>query len=509
MVVFLIAAVAAAGLRLCALSRYFFMDGDSAVFALMAKHICRLQEFPAYMWLNHYAGALVSYLGALLFALFGVSSSTYMLAGLILSLSWVLVSLGIARKILEVPGYIAAACFVVVPPTAMLFYSLYPGGVQAETLLFSVIILYLLLDHDKFQMSERVLIFFWLGFFCGCGLWLSPGIFPSLLTVLSVFILTGNKIFKSRKIAIFAAGLMAGHLPAIIHNIYYPGATFFRLGGRFLNISRESLDSGNALSVLAHGLWGRALMIPGSVAQVPSLIARLLGTFNSLVFLIACVIVFIGGYRSFIRDRKLNAWVVLLIYAAWFVIFYSVAVGINGSRYVLGLIVIFPFVVGKMLSITWQRNKAFFYIILAGMLISNAVSIHKAWSKDQSPRYADLASWLAQRKYNFGFTDYLTAFPVIFYSNERVILSPTIFHPTFDDRYPEYTREVRRVRDPVYIIDTQEYPSVADQIELRLPQLGVQYQKDQFDRFAVYHGLSREVYPQELNVSANFYSGGT
>ena len=508
--VFVFAAASAVVLRLVALKRYYLLDGDSAVFALMAGHIQGLREFPAYMWLNHYAGALVSYIGAFFFAVRGFSSSSYMLSGAVLSLCWVLASLSIARRILPFSGYITAAFFLIVPPSVLLFYSLYPGGVQAETLLFGTLILGRVLAFSGPQVPELKRSFFWLGFCSGCGLWLSPGVFPAVLTALTVLMLRDRMIFLSHKIGVFAAGLAAGFLPGIAHNIFYPGATFFRLGGRFLNVSRGSLENGNLFIASGHGLWRMILMIPGSLAQIPSLTAELLGPVNAWIFFIAGAVVLTAGWRSFIRDRVMNPWMVFLIYAAWAVLFYSAAIRIGSPRYMLGLVVIFPFIAGKMLSIVRQRNKVFFWVILSVILTGNCLSIRQAWSVDRAPRYAELSSWLAQRKYAFGFSDYLTAFPVVFYSQERVMLSPTIFHPSFYDRYPEYTERVRRARDPVYIIDTQYYPSAARQIELGFAGLGVGYRKDGFDRFAVYYGLSRFVDPRELGLSEKnmVYPGG-
>ncbi len=503
LVVFLfsIGGVIAVALRIHALSRYLLIDGDSAVFGLMAKHIYQFQEFPAYLWLNHYAGALVSYIGALFFAVFGVSPFVYSLTGLVLSCCWVIAAIAIVRKILDLPGAIAAVGFVFVPPTRVLFYSLYPGGVQAETLLFASIILFLLLGYNMQDKKARFSSCFWLGFLSGCGLWLSPGIFPSLLTVLTVFMLKDKKVFLSNKIVVFAAGLLIGHLPAIVHNIYYPGATFLRLGGRFLNVSKESLGSGNAGFLLAQGLWQRILMIPNSLAQIPVLMIKLLGTFNAILFFIAGVVVLTSGYRSFAKDKIINAWVIFLIYGLWVVIFYSIAVGINAPRYMLGFSVLFPFVVGKFLSLIAVRNKAFFGLILAVILVTNGMSIHNAWATAKLPGYADLTSWLMEKKYNLGFTDYSTAYPVVLYSNEKILLSPTIFGTAFSERYPAYTQQVRNAANPVYIIDTQEYPLVVAKMERRLPELGVNYRKNQWDRFVVYHDLSRKVYPQELKLT--------
>jgi hypothetical protein len=377
---------------------------------------------------------------------------------------------------------------------------MYPGGVQAETLLFCALILYILFDYAVSEGKDSFRVYLFLGFSCGAGLWLSPGVFPSLLTVLTVFILKDRKMFKSKKIVAFLAGLLAGLLPVIVHNIHNTGATFLRLGGRFLNISRASLTHGDPSAVLAHGLWQRVIAIPVSMAQIPALLVKLLGMFNSVLFLIAGIVVLTAGYRSFIEKRKLNVWFICLIYAIWSVLFYIVAVGMNTPRYLLGLVVIFPFVSAKLLSFIRAKNKALFYLTLAAMLAGNAFGIANAWIKNDQPRYADLASWLARNQFYYGYSDYLTAYPVIFHSNERVIMSPTLYNSSFYERYPEYTRQVSRSKSAVYVIDMKQYPALSAQTELRFSRLGIRYRKQGFDRFAVYHDLSRVPGPQELNI---------
>jgi len=64
---FIFMIVAGVALRILMVLQTVQLDGDSAVFALMAKYIYELKEFPIFIWNAHYAGALPSYLGAFLF----------------------------------------------------------------------------------------------------------------------------------------------------------------------------------------------------------------------------------------------------------------------------------------------------------------------------------------------------------------------------------------------------------------------------------------------------------
>jgi len=488
-------------LRIKALSLYNILGGDTAVFALMAKHIYQLKEFPAYLLLNHYAGALASYIGALLFALFGVSFVAYSLTGLLFSLCWVFFVFLIAKKIHDLYGFIASVSVVLFPASLVLFYSLFPGGVHAESLLFGAIVLFLLIQWNEDKNREKMRSFFLLGFFSGFGMWLSPGIFPFFLTVLTVFFLKDKKIFLSKKIIIFSASLLLGHMPAIIHNLYYPGATLLRLGGRFLELNRAALSSGNVAAILAQRLLWRMSTIPASLARVPFLFSQLVGLFSCAFFFIAAIFALRLSYIKFSRQKIIDPWLICSVSALWLILFYAVAVGINSGRYVLSLYVVFPFIIGKILSNIAGRSRLVFGVILIAMVTFNIIGIHKAWREREIRHYSTLSNWLKSRNFYYGFSDYSTGYSVIFQSDEQVLLSPTVFPLSYGERYPAYTASVRNSKNPVYVMDVREYPKETQDMERQFARLGVNYSKEMVEEFAVYHSLSRRVYPEELNLS--------
>jgi hypothetical protein len=99
-------------------------DGDCAVFALMAKHIVELKEFPIYVPLAHYNGTLVSYIGAFFFLVFGVSSLSFSLAGLVFTLLWITAMLLLSSHVCsDRKCFSFVLAFVLLPPSQLLYYS--------------------------------------------------------------------------------------------------------------------------------------------------------------------------------------------------------------------------------------------------------------------------------------------------------------------------------------------------------------------------------------------------
>lgn len=109
------------------------LDAADAAFSLMALRIHNGLEFPIYLWRAHYAGTLVSYVGALMFGLFWVSSHVFMLSGLLLAVLWVALTWALLRAIAS-KTRILIWCMVLVPPATVLTYSQFSGGIHAENL---------------------------------------------------------------------------------------------------------------------------------------------------------------------------------------------------------------------------------------------------------------------------------------------------------------------------------------------------------------------------------------
>ena len=88
----------------------------------------------------------------------------------------------------------------------------------------------------------------------------------------------------------------------------------------------------------------------------------------------------------------------------------------------------------------------------------------------------------------------------MFESLKKITMSPTLFHPTFSDRWPQQTAEVRK-QDAVFVIDTWRRPQAASRLERSLKELGVSYEKKAVEEFFVYGDFSRRLLPEELDLS--------
>lgn len=483
-------------LKLALAHRLGSVDGDTAVFGLMAKHILELKEFSAYMPLMHYAGSMSSYIGAIFFKLFGVSFTVFNFIGIIFSFSWIVLILFMAKELLDRFGVIAALLSATLPFYYFLWYSSSP--VQCgDAVFFISLTLFILMKWAKSGYENRTAMPTLLGFCCGISFWITPGAAPALLTTATVILLycRKNPFFKA---ALFLlAGFLIGYAPAIVHNLHYPSATLFRLCGKVLNIDRSTLLAANPAGIVFQKILSKISLIPRSFFEMPNLIASLIGVPAAALFIISTV--FIVKDHGFRLGAGRDSWHVVCIYIYWSVIFHIALVQIPRERYMAPLCVIFPLFIGYILSRFRPRFRYLCIAILSMVILYNCYTIARSSPDKNANRYAALSGYLAAKGLHYGFSDYYTGYIAQFETKEKSIISPTLFHPAFCDRWPEETKRVRSAHDFFYAIDKHEYPEAALVLEKKCKEKGISYKKEDIEGFGIYYGFSSKIYPEEMS----------
>ena len=125
-------------------------------------------------------------------------------------------------------------------------------------------------------------------------------------------------------------------------------------------------------------------------------------------------------------------------------------------------------------------------------------TITRASSVFAAARYTKLIDWLIINNVTRGYSDYDTAYIVQFESKEKVLVSPTLFDPTFCDRWPENTKMIRGADDVCYIIDGRQYPRIIEPFEKNLSGFSQRYRKDIIGDFTVYRKISRALEPKDV-----------
>jgi len=473
------------------------VNGEVAFFGLMAKHILELKEFPAYMVSMHYIGSIASYVGAVFFKFFGVSSTVFNLVGALFSFLWVILIAFMAKELLGRLGVFVAILSAVLPVYGFLLYSLWTGQ-YGEAVFFMLLALFVLIKWAKSGYENETAAPMFLGFCCSVAFWVTPGAVPVLLTTATVMLTHYRKKPFYKAALFFLAGFLIGYIPAIAHNLHYPSATFFRMAGKMFDIDRSAFLVPNPAAIVFQRILLKILSIPGSFFKMPSLIASLIGVPAAALFIIS--IFFIIKDHGFSRDAGRDMWHIICIYIGWSVVFHIVLVQSPIGRYMAPLCMAFPLFIGYLISRFKMIFRPLGIALLSAVLLYNSYTIARAFPDKNENRYSALADYLVAKGLRYGFSDFFTGYAAQFETKEKSIISPTLFHPTFSDHWPEETKLVRNAHEVFYVIDKHDFPGAALALEEKCKERGIAYKKENVKGFGVYYDFSSKIYPEELFI---------
>ena len=103
-----------------------------------------------------------------------------------------------------------------------------------------------------------------------------------------------------------------------------------------------------------------------------------------------------------------------------------------------------------------------------------------------------------------GYTNYWTAYPLAFLSQERLIFIPRLpYHLDLrytarDDRYPLYTGQVAAASRAAYI--TTRHPELDSYLRDQFISLDISFQEAQIGDYRVFYRLSRPVQPVQIGL---------
>ena len=479
----------------------FMFYGDNAVAGLMAMHIGRLQEFPLYYWGAHYSGTLVSYIAAVFFSILGVSKTACALSAILLSWVWIISQYALARLLLGSAGALAALLVCLFPPFHVLRYATFFGGIYPETFAFSSILFLFAARRISFQPGHAALYYFAAGAAAGFGQWLSPGMLPASAAMLIFFAVAEKKAFWKNCLPFFAAGFAAGCLPAIVYDIEHPLASLYRMGGRLLDVDRSFLNEPGKAGVIAGRIAEKIVSVPRGLMRLPMAYMEAAGLLN-LLLLAGGAVLAVKEAAARIREKRFPGAVdIALVYAFVFAAFYALLLsGPASFRYAVPLYIAAPLLLGRAFEVIYGRRRKLAVIILAAAVCFNIFTVLRESGKKELYDIYGLAAGLEKTGLKYAFSDYGTAYLVTFLTKEKIIVSPTLFHADFYDRYPPYTRSARNSPDTAFIINAVTFPGQAELAQARLKELNIRFTRESLGGFVVFSRLSRRVYPEELGL---------
>ncbi len=496
----------------------FSFDSDEAIVGLMAKHILQ-GERPLFFYGQAYMGSLDAWINAIAFEFFG---QTVVVMRSVQTILWVVLLVSIyfcAQRCFQSSqaGWWAVLLFSL-PPVNQVLYSTVSLGGYNEALIIGVWCIYMAdrCSHLDFRKSW----YWWvgLGFVTGFGLWVFGF---SLLFSLSALIYLLWTLSKAKAIwhtwlksgGLWLGGLIFGIFPIWFY-LFENGVGVFiqELSGSAVNV-----QTGNLLTIWLTRFASYFLLgLPAGIGFRPPWSVDWL--MLPLIPFVIFAWIYIIRKSAHIAHSHSIVYLFYILPILLLAVFTFSSFGVDPSgRYFLPLFLVCCLLGAGVFS-NWTGTRAYLPVVLTSLFLIfqfGGTIQASILSKDGfTPQFApdtatvdsdviELQSKLATLGIETGFTDYWTAYPLAFLSDETQIFIPRLpYHHNLtytlrDDRYPTYSQKVYTAANNAFI--THQHPELDKHIQQKFNLLGVEWKMDEsVTGYRIYYDLSSPVTPEDI-----------
>jgi 4-amino-4-deoxy-L-arabinose transferase-like glycosyltransferase len=510
-----------------------FMQSDEAIVGLMTKHIISRGQFPIFAYGEERSGALVTYLVAPFFYLFGASNLVFKSVTIIVSLVFACLLYLLAKRIGDKRTGLFALALSVFGPALLIMWSVHAAAEYLLAMVCGVSAL-LLCDEILFAgqlrsvkgpLARRHVTYGSLGLVMGIGFWVSPLIVSFIGAAWIVLFLRDRKCFFRPTFLVFFLFFVVGNLPGLLFNALPELRSAAGLLGAPNWISYTSLFTASA-----EPLWSKIFGLPRAllgVARVslPVLVGGSLWEYETGLLRRSMAVVMMGFWltavlytlgarvRLWMGQEGRRRWTLTSVDAPilqFFLTFLIFAVSqyrwlAREPRYLLPVFAFLPIAGACFLSWLHSRQKAWAYSVLSLVLLFNLTSSiwfsqsldpdHGLWPKDEA-----LIRYLIDHEIRHPVANYWIAYAITFESDEQVIPVPigyskfTMYGDVLDNSAPThyiFRKRERDDRDFAFFSYGLVGPQwTAQDFADYLQETGVPqqvYQVQEFEHYALYH----------------------
>ncbi len=241
---------------------------DHGTAALMSLHILQGRETPVYFYGWFYIAAIGAYVGAAMFALFGVSVGSLCLAMTLFTLLWVYATYLLFSRLVGKWGGVIAAALVAFAPFTVMWYSVVPLLGYPPTFAFGTLVLYLGVRLNDRELSSRAEwgCLIGMGALTGIAIWTNPLCAAYLIVGFGLLV---AHVVRSRfrrglliKLAVAFGVLLVALLPVLVTVFEYGFAALFGFRSPRFSLVPQNFE-------LLHGYYVKDMLLKGSSAQGP------------------------------------------------------------------------------------------------------------------------------------------------------------------------------------------------------------------------------------------------
>jgi hypothetical protein len=407
--------------------------GDEAVAGLMAIHIAKGQDYPVFFYGQSYFGALEPYLNAVLFSLLGFHPNLIYLLPVLFSTLLVAVEYFWVKKTFGEDVALYSSFVIALVPFVYLEETLFASGGFCLALILEIVVIwqFVVICLDGSNNSKGFLVFC---LFSGLLFWVWQLYIPKFVLMLLVWIVVRPKV-SLRTALVGTCLFVVASFPLWYYNLIYSGTTFVEVFGKF-----SATSSGHGITSFIRGFIGNRVWNARYYIEV---FAVGVGGGNFVWLAATCIGVALA-LRSAGMTRTRGRIAVSKIALICCLAIVALVVGHRASRYLMEV----PLLLTPVMLVGWQRLYRSLGRVV--VLLVAASSLWTIWQAARSPLatpdWAVIVEDLRGNGLSYGYSDFESAYPITFMSNEAIIVSPVIATPDGyrTDRYPAYTAAVNQ-----------------------------------------------------------------
>ncbi len=479
---------------------YSIFTADDAMIGLMAQDIGAGKPAPIFYYGQSYLGTLLPHLLALLpvgwmsaTALMAVNWSVYAAFEIIF---YLLVLRLVGRAVAVVSGL-----YLAVSPFALTESILSAGCAISETLLLSVVMLWLAFLIAQ-RPAPRPYLISALGAVAGFSIYIRSFAILIILAILAFFLIFRRNLIRLRLLGLFAGGFALGYLPAILYEL---GTGF----GHLSSVVDQTFarDSGITAGITARMSGISRFTLPimlGArfrVAERPlnPLLAAVLG----VLFIVGCawlirhLIIRARRADASIADKFILVFIVLLLLVPFVLVLMTPDRLALAHRYIDVAYISIAFLFGLGIAALFRRSKPIAVAIAVLVLTVNVVSSHLYACETRyiSDRYRGFVSMLEEFGIHHVSSSYWCSTLTTFVTDRQTVCAADV-GPSKGDRIRELTEEVGRAKAPAFAFMRCSMRQVLTRY---LESRGISYDFRE-TLFPIWFNLGRKVRPEEVGL---------
>lgn len=462
---------------------YLEIGSDEAVLGLMAKHVW-LGEFPLMTWAQSHGGTLETYLNAPLYLLFGLRPIMVRLLPLLFSITYLILCYLLVNQVFGRNPALISMSITAIPPVYLCILASLGVSMNGPALIGVISGMYI--THKIIAGNKNLGLCLLLGFIWGITFWVHQIVIFGIVTGGFFLFLNDIKLFFKKYFWAIISGFIIGSLPLWLYNIKNDFDTFRVAGVADIATTINNLKT--AVTFTLPTAWG--LKLPTYIdnpyfIDIPKTFFWLLaGIYTGLLI----ISIFLKPEKRQ-RFGKLSLW--FLFFIILFITSRNRRTNWWSTRYLIHTYTALIPLIGLGLSWIYNKQKLVFTLILSTILAVNLYGNIKLLSYWKDPLFPgehidlpgnkDLIKFLKKEGIKYGYMHYWLSYPVVFNTDEGIILSPA-----YDERFGKYKQpyleKVSKAKDVAYIFHKH-----TGTFQAALEKAGIEYKKKGLYPFTIFY----------------------